>query len=83
MVLYFLHHYNSYQKYPTMMLDPNIMPDYGKLQSMFEVANYQNNLKVLQEILEKREIAAEQIYQFDFIFVLIFVKDALYAEEVK
>jgi hypothetical protein len=48
------------------MLDPNVMPDYGKLKSIFEMANYQENLEVLQEVLEKGQVACEQIYQFDF-----------------
>ncbi len=65
MVLYFLKNFQDNQKYPTMMLDPNIMPDYSKLKQMFYVANLEENIKVLEEILETEEIASEQIYQFD------------------
>jgi hypothetical protein len=67
MVLFFLQHFKESQEYPSLMLDPNIMPDYGKLKKMFEVANYQGNLEVLQTVLEKGEIQCEQIYQFDFV----------------
>ena len=65
MVLYFLDEFKKSQKYPRQMLDPNIMPDYGKLKQMFEIANVNSNLEVLKEILETDEIQAEQIYQFD------------------
>jgi hypothetical protein len=67
MVLYFLDEFNQEQNYPQQMLDPNIMPDYGKLMKLFHVANYQNNLEVLDEILEKGHIRSEQIFQFSFI----------------
>ena len=66
MVLYFLDAFKTNQKYPRQMLDPNIMPDYGKLQQMFEMANVNSNLEVLEEILKTDEIQVEQIYQFDF-----------------
>jgi hypothetical protein len=46
------------------MLDPNIMPDYGKLKQMFEVVNVKKNQEVLQEVLEKGHVMAELIYQF-------------------
>ena len=65
MVLYFLDEFKSSQEYPSQMLDPNIMPDYGKLKQMFEMANVNSNLEVLKEVLETDEIQAEQIYQFD------------------
>jgi hypothetical protein len=67
MVLYFLKNFGDEQQYPQQMLDPNIMPDYGKLMKLFHVANYQNNLEVLDEILEKGHISSEQIFQFSFI----------------
>jgi hypothetical protein len=67
MVLYFLDEFKHEQKYPQQMLDPNIMPDYGKLMKIFHVANYQNNLEVLEEILEKGHISSELIFQFSFI----------------
>jgi hypothetical protein len=47
------------------MLDPNIMPDYGKLKQMFEVVNVKKNQEVLQEVLEKGFITSELIYQFN------------------
>ena len=65
MVLYFLDNFKNTQEYPVQMLDPNIMPDYNKLKQMFEVANIDENTKVLEEILETDEIETEQIYQFD------------------
>ncbi len=66
MVLYFLSDFKHSQKYPKQILDPNIMPDYGKLKKMFEVANWQDNLEVLEKILKEKEISCPQIYQFNF-----------------
>jgi hypothetical protein len=66
MVLYFLDNFKEEQTYPRQILDPNIMPDYGKLKKMFEVANWQENIKVLEEVLERGNISCEQIYQFSF-----------------
>jgi len=66
MVLYALRHFQNYdQTLPSRMLDPNIMPDYGKLKQMFEVINVRKNQEVLQEILEKKFISTELIYQFN------------------
>jgi len=66
MVLYALRHFQNYdQTLPMRMLDPNIMPDYGKLKQMFEVVNVRKNKEVLQEILENGFITAELIYQFN------------------
>lgn len=66
MVLYFLDKFKSEQIYPDQMLDPNIMPDYGKLKKLFQVANLDENLTVLDEILQKGSISTELIYQFSF-----------------
>jgi len=66
MVLYFLDDFKRRQQYPRQILDPNIMPDYGKLKKMFEVANWQENIKVLEEVLEQGNVSCEQIYQFSF-----------------
>jgi hypothetical protein len=65
MILYFLDEFKSEQRMPLRMLDPNIMPDYGKLKQMFEVINVKKNQEVLQEILENNYINAELIYQFN------------------
>jgi hypothetical protein len=48
------------------MLDPNIMPDYGKLMKLFRVADYQNNIEVIKEVLETGKVSSELIYQFYF-----------------
>jgi hypothetical protein len=66
MTLFFLQEFKKKQQYPRLMLDPNIMPDYGKLKKMFEVANFEENVEVLQEILANGVVESEQIYQFDF-----------------
>lgn len=66
MVLYFLKHFTREQEYPQQMLDPNIMPDYGKLMRLFELANYRDNIAVLEEILQKGQISSDQIFQFSF-----------------
>ncbi|MDW8296771.1 MAG: AAA family ATPase, partial [Raineya sp.] len=66
MILYFLDHFKQEQMYPLQMLDPNIAPDYGKLKQMFKVANWQANVKVLEEVLEKGYVVSEQTYQFHF-----------------
>jgi len=66
MVLYALRHFQNYdQTLPPRMLDPNIMPDYGKLKQMFEVVNVKKNQEILQEVLEKGYITGELIYQFN------------------
>ena len=66
MVLYFLDNFKKKQRYPTQMLDPNIMPDYNKLKQLFQVANYMQNMEVLEEILEKGELSTKLIHQFSF-----------------
>ncbi len=66
MVLFFLEKFKNTQKYPDLMLDPNIMPDYGKLKKMFEMANWQDNIEVLETILKENEIECSLIYQFNF-----------------
>jgi hypothetical protein len=66
MVLYFLDNFKRNQKYPQQMLDPNIMPDYGKLMRLFKVADYQKNISVLQEVLQSGKVSSELIYQFSF-----------------
>jgi len=65
MILYFLDEFKSEQRMPSRMLDPNIMPDYGKLKQMFEVVNVKKNQEVLQEVLEKGFVTSELIYQFN------------------
>jgi len=64
MILYFLDEFKSEQNMPFRMLDPNIMPDYGKLKQMFEVVNVRKNQEVLKEILENGCVTSELIYQF-------------------
>ncbi|MCS6796843.1 MAG: ATP-binding protein, partial [Raineya sp.] len=66
MVLYFLKHFKDEQTYPFQMLDPNIAPDYGKIKQMFQVANWLDNIAVLQEVLENGYTQSEIIYQFNF-----------------
>ena len=66
MVLYFLKYFSDEQKYPHQMLDPNIMPDYGKLMKLFKVADFNNNKQVLKEVLETGKVSSELIYQFYF-----------------
>ena len=66
MVLYFLDNFKKSQKYPDQMLDPNIMPDYGKIKKLFQVANVSENLEVLRAVLEDGQISTKLIYQFSF-----------------
>jgi hypothetical protein len=66
MVLYFLKSFSYEQRYPKLMLDPNIMPDYGKLKKLFQVADFNKNIMVLDEILKNNSISTELIYQFSF-----------------
>jgi len=66
MVLYFLKNFKYKQQYPRLMLDPNIMPDYGKIKALFKVANYVENIEVLEAILREGEISSKLIYQFSF-----------------
>jgi hypothetical protein len=48
------------------MLDYNIAPDYKKLKSMFEIANFRENREVLEEVLEKGFIVSPLVSQFSF-----------------
>ncbi len=66
MLLYFLDNYRKEQFYPKQMLDPNIMPDYGKLSKLLGIANYQKNISVLKGVLENGYVTSELIYQFNF-----------------
>ena len=66
MVLYFLKNFKYKQEYPRLMLDPNIMPDYGKIKALFKVANYIENTEVLEAVLKNGEISSKLIYQFSF-----------------
>jgi len=66
MLLYFLDNFQKEQSYPPKMLDPNIMPDYGKLSKLLGVADYQKNITVLKDVLENTYVASELIYQFNF-----------------
>jgi hypothetical protein len=66
MVLYFLREFRPEQTYPKQILDPNIMPDYGKIKKMFEVANWQENMEVLETILREGVMSSTEIYQFSF-----------------
>ncbi len=66
MVLYFLDAFKYKQQYPKQMLDPNIMPDYGKIKKLFQVANFNENLSVLDEILKNGNLSTELIFQFSF-----------------
>jgi hypothetical protein len=66
MVLYFVKKFAIEQKYPAQMLDPNIMPDYGKLSKLLGVADYQKNISVLKGVLENGYVSSELIYQFNF-----------------
>ena len=66
MVLYFLDKFKFKQQYPKQMLDPNIMPDYGKIKKLFQIANFNENLTVLDEILKNGSLSTELIFQFSF-----------------
>ena len=66
MVLYFLDEFKHEQQYPQQMLDPNIMPDYSKIKKLFQVANFNENLSVLDEILKNGNLSTELIFQFSF-----------------
>jgi hypothetical protein len=66
MVLYFLKSFKSKQTYPRQMLDPSLMPDYGKLKQMFEIASWQENTETIEEILNQRKIEGQLVYQFSF-----------------
>jgi hypothetical protein len=66
MVLYFLDEFKHEQQYPQQMLDPNIMPDYSKIKKLFQVANFNENLSVLDEILKNGYLSTELIFQFSF-----------------
>ena len=67
MVLYFLDNFD-YKRcaYPKKMLDANIASDYGKLMGLFSIGSRDANYEVLDELLNKGEVIAQQIEKFDF-----------------
>ncbi|TAE73200.1 MAG: AAA family ATPase [Bacteroidetes bacterium] len=66
MVLFFLKEFQKEQDFPKLMLDPNITPDYFKLEKIFRLINYETNIKVLNEILENGEVEDLQVLQFNY-----------------
>jgi len=66
MVLYFLKHYNVYQKAPKELIDINIASDYGKIKRMFLLGHREENYEILQKILDKGEISGNLTPQFSF-----------------
>lgn len=67
MVLYFLQNFD-YKRcaYPKKMLDANIASDYGKLMGLFGIGNRDDNYAVLDELLNRGEVVAQQAEKFDF-----------------
>ena len=67
MVLYFIKNFD-YKRcaYPKRMLDANIASDYGKLMGLFSIGSRDANYEVLDELLNKGEVIAQQIEKFDF-----------------
>ena len=67
MVLYFVKNFD-YKRcaYPKKMLDANIASDYGKLMGLFSIGSRDANYEVLDELLNKGEVIAQQIEKFDF-----------------
>ncbi|NJL15266.1 MAG: AAA family ATPase, partial [Microscillaceae bacterium] len=66
MVMYFCAHFQTFQDYPDRMLDPNIAPDYGKLRKLFEIKGEEGNYELLAEVLKKKQVLGDLIYQFSF-----------------
>ncbi len=67
MVLYFAQEYQQTRSYPDKMLDSNIAPDYGKVRSVFRLAEgEQVNRVILEELLKTGHTEAELTVQFSF-----------------
>ena len=67
MVLYFVKNFDCKRcAYPKKMLDANIASDYGKLMGLFSIGSRDANYEVLDELLNKGEVIAQQIEKFDF-----------------
>jgi len=66
MVLYYLTEYQSKNKPPKELVDPNIASDYGKIKRLFALQDPFRNSEVLEELIEYNETAASLTIQFSF-----------------
>lgn len=64
MVLYFAQQYKVTGQAPEQMLDVNIASDYGRLRRMFHFGNYENNVKLLETLVEKKTVQVPLTIQF-------------------
>lgn len=64
MILYYLKSYEDFGTSPNDLIDKNIASDYGKLSKMFDLKNRSQNLMVLQDILDGKEITSVITGQF-------------------
>lgn len=65
MILYYIKNYGIYKKPPKSLVDKNIASDYNKLSQLFEIENPKENIEVLKDILDGKEIYCEITEQFN------------------
>ena len=71
MVLYFLKEYGILKKYPSEMLDANVMTDYHKIQNIFKIGDEElNRFELLDELVKNRYIdfPLKRIYNLSHAF---------------
>jgi len=63
MILYFVSQYtrSGKCKYPDNIAGKNMISDYTKIQQMFKVGDYEKNLKIIDELLNKGEVKSSLI----------------------
>jgi hypothetical protein len=82
MTLYFLNQFSKNCTMPKELIDPNIMSDYSKIKRIFELEDHARNLKVLDQLIQTKELTTQITQQFslekkisesDFISLLFYM----------
>jgi len=65
MVLHYLLNYNYEKCYIKDLVDPNVVSDYTKLMWLFNIWNLEENLEVLDDIIQKKEVYSSLVWDFN------------------
>lgn len=66
MVLYFAAEYSRKQRYPEILLDPNIASDYSKIRRIFKIKGREKeHLSYLDELLTNGELTSTLVHQYE------------------
>ena len=63
MVLYYLKNFKECEK-PRKLLDSNIASDYNKIKRLFNIKNYENNYKVLNDLVREDYVVGRIVDEF-------------------